>query len=80
MDDRTVQQRVLDVLTAQTGVENISLESTFLGDLKFDSLDVVETSVRLEDEFDHDFVEDDSIGSFTTVGQLVTYVEGRING
>ena len=79
MADRTIKQRVMDVLTEQTGKETISLTDTFRGDLNFDSLDVVETAVLIEDEFGLQTT-DDEVGKFHTVGELVVYMEGRVNG
>lgn len=77
--EKTVQERVLDVLKEQTGKDEVKLTDTFREDLNFDSLDVVETAVLIEDEFGV-LTEDDEIGKFDNVGQLVTHMEGRING
>lgn len=79
MADRTIEERVLDVLKEQTGKETINLTDTFRDDLNFDSLDVVETAVLIEDQFGVE-TNDEEIGQFNTVGELVKHMEGRING
>lgn len=79
MADRTIEERVLDVLKEQTGKETINLTDTFRDDLSFDSLDVVETAVLIEDQFGVE-TNDEEIGQFNTVGELVKHMEGRANG
>jgi acyl carrier protein len=79
MADRTIQERVIDVLKEQTSVVSIDPTFTFRGDLNFDSLDIVETTLMVEEEFGFQIDEED-VGKFDTVGQLVVYMEGRING
>lgn len=77
--EKTIEERVLDVLKEQTGKETINLTDTFRDDLKFDSLDVVETAVLIEDQFGVE-TNDEEIGQFNTVGELVKHMEGRVNG
>ena len=79
MAERSTQDRVLAVLSVQTGKPAITLDATFKRDLNFDSLDVVETSVLLEDEFGMQTT-DEEVGQFETVGELVAYMEGRVSG
>lgn len=79
MADRTIEERVLDVLKEQTGKETISLTDTFRDDLKFDSLDAMECVLMLETEFGYD-LDDDTVAQFNTVGELVKHMEGRVNG
>jgi acyl carrier protein len=79
MADRTIKERVLDVLKEQTGKETINLTDTFRGDLKFDSLDAMECVLMLETEFGYD-LDDDTVAQFSNVGELVKHMEGRVNG
>jgi acyl carrier protein len=79
MEPKTIEERILDVLKEQTGKETISLTDTFREDLKFDSLDVVETAVLIEDQFGVE-TNDEEIGQFNTVGELVKHMEGRVDG
>lgn len=76
----TVLSRVVRVLNIQTGKPADELSAdTQLADLGFDSLDVVECSVMLEDHFGVKF-DDEKMADFKTVGQIAEYAEGLING
>lgn len=48
-----VSQRVIELVSRQVDIpkENISLDSQFVADLGFDSLDVVEFVMNVEEEF-----------------------------
>ena len=50
----SVQERVIDIVAEQLGVEKekIKSESNFVNDLGADSLDTVELVMELEEEFD----------------------------
>ena len=51
------------------GPEQITLTSTFES-LNFDSLDIIELHMALEDEFDIDIFDEDVVG-MTTVGEML---------
>jgi acyl carrier protein len=55
--------------------ESLSPEAT-LSDLGFDSLDIVDLALALEDEFDIE-VSDEEAGSFKTVEDIVAFVNSR---
>lgn len=57
--------------------DEISMDSHIVDDLGADSLDVMETVMALEEEFDVKFPETD-IKEVKTVGDLVRYIEGKI--
>lgn len=57
--------------------DEIKLESHIIDDLGADSLDVMETVMALEEEFDIKFPETD-IKQVQTVNDLVKYIEGKI--
>jgi len=50
----TLSRRVIELAAAQVDIpaEQISLDSNFMADLGFDSLDVVEFVMTVEEEFD----------------------------
>jgi acyl carrier protein len=50
----TLSQRVIELVSRQVDIpkERISLDSQFTADLGFDSLDLVEFVMTVEDEFD----------------------------
>lgn len=54
--------------------DSITAETSFVDDLGADSLDVVELTMALEDEFELPEVSDDDLKKIQTVGDLVDYV------
>ncbi len=69
-------ERVKEVIVRELAVpeSQVTEEATFDGDLKADSLDVVELVMALEDEFDLEIPEEDA-EQITTVGAVVRYLE-----
>ncbi len=69
-------ERVKEVIVRELAVpeSQVTEEATFDGDLKADSLDVVELVMALEDEFDLESPEEDA-EQITTVGAAVRYLE-----
>lgn len=54
--------------------ETVTPETTFVDDLGADSLDVVELTMALEEEFSLPEISDEELKKITTVGDLVEYV------
>lgn len=71
-------EQVKEVIVRELAVPEswVTESATFEGDLKADSLDVVELVMALEDEFDVDIPEDDAQG-IQTVGDAVRYLEEK---
>lgn len=71
-------EKIRNIICTQFEVEEsfITLETTFLGDLGADSLDVVELAMTIEDEFQLDEISEEDIRGIQTVGDLVEYVKG----
>ena len=69
-------EQVKEVIVRELAVpeSQVTEEATFDGDLKADSLDVVELVMALEDEFDLEIPEEDA-ERITTVGAVVRYLE-----
>ncbi len=69
-------EQVKDVIVRELAVPESSVteSASFEGDLKADSLDVVELVMALEDEFDIDIPEEDA-QKINTVGDAVRYIE-----
>jgi len=69
-------EQVKEVIVRELAVPESSVteSATFEGDLKADSLDVVELVMALEDEFDIDIPEEDA-QRITTVGDAVRYIQ-----
>ncbi|MFW5869103.1 MAG: acyl carrier protein [Armatimonadota bacterium] len=71
-------EQVKEVIVRELSVPEswVTESATFEGDLKADSLDVVELVMALEDEFDVDIPEDDA-QNIQTVGDAVRYLEDK---
>ena len=73
-----VEEKVIRIVSEQLGVpkEEITRESSFVDDLKADSLDVVELVMEFEDEFEV-IIPDEDYEKIRTVGDAITYIEER---
>ncbi len=69
-------ERVKEVIVRELAVpeSQVTEGASFDGDLKADSLDVVELVMALEDEFDLEIPEEDA-EKMQTVGDAVAYLE-----
>ena len=56
---------------------SIDLETAFVDDLGADSLDVVELTMALEEEFDIPEVDEDAIAKMATVGDVLRYISAN---
>lgn len=74
--DKTVEQKVCDIVVEQLGVkpEQVTPEAKFIEDLGADSLDVVELVMALEEEFGNE-IPDEEAEKLTTVGDVIKYIE-----
>ncbi len=71
----SVEDKVVGIVSEQLGVpkEEVARESSFVDDLKADSLDVVELVMEFEDEFDIT-IPDDDYEKIRTVGDAIDYI------
>lgn len=71
--------RLAKLLAEQFGldVEEIT-EDTGFEDLGADSVDLVELSMNLEEEFDIEEMTEEDIASIHTVGDMVNYLRGKL--
>lgn len=74
----TVEERVIGIVSEQLSVprEEVTRESSFVDDLKADSLDVVELVMELEDEFEIT-IPDDDYEKIRTVGDAIDYIDEK---
>ncbi len=80
--DSTVQPttdmapRVIELAAKTAGVNpvEVTIESSFVNDLNFDSLDKVEFAMEVEEEFELS-VADEDIEKLQTVGDVVRYIQ-----
>ena len=76
MQDRIIEI-LKDVLRLDDDVE-ITRETNILRDLDGDSLDVIETVIDIEEEFDCNIKEED-LEAVVTVGDLIDLVQASMN-
>lgn len=81
MNTSDIEAKVIEIVAEQLGVpkDGISRTSSFVNDLKADSLDVVELVMEFEDAFDVK-IPDDKYEMIQTVGDAVDYIEAQSNG
>ena len=58
--------------------EDLTLDTEFVNDLSADSLDQVELTIDIEDEFGLPEVPEDALVKIVTIGDLVDYVESAL--
>lgn len=64
--------------TVNCEIEDIKMESSLKDDLGIDSLDAMEVSMALEEEFDLT-IEEEALVNFTTVEAIVKYIDEQLN-
>ena len=76
MAEKTIEQRVKDIIVEQLGVnaDQVTPDAKFIEDLGADSLDTVELIMALEEEFGIE-VPDEQAEKLLTVGDVVKYIE-----
>ena len=81
MSDKSTEEKVKEIICEQLGVtsDQVTLEAKFIEDLGADSLDTVELVMAFEEEFSIE-VPDEAAEKLTTVGQVIEYVDSRIEG
>lgn len=74
----SVEEKVIGIVSEQLGVpkEEMSHESSFVDDLKADSLDVVELVMEFEDEFSIT-IPDEDYEKIRTVGDAIDYIKEK---
>ena len=74
-------EKLCDLISEQFGVEadTITMDTTFTDDLGADSLDIVELSMALEEEFGVSEMSEEDIAGSATVGDLVNYLQNKLD-
>ena len=74
-------EKLCDLISEQFSVEadTITMETTFTEDLGADSLDIVELSMALEEEFGVSEMSEEEIAGIATVGDLVNYLQSKLD-
>ena len=55
------------------------METSFADDLNADSVDIVDLSMALEEEFGIDELTEEETSSISTVGDLVRFLQGKVD-
>ena len=75
MSDKSIEDRVKDIIVDQLGVnaDQVTPEAKFVEDLGADSLDTVELVMAFEEEFDIE-VPDEEAEKLQSVGDVINYI------
>ncbi|MCD8482196.1 MAG: acyl carrier protein [Verrucomicrobia bacterium] len=84
MSDKTIEQRVTDIIVNQLNVteDQITPEASFLEDLGADSLDLVELIMAFEEEFSDEIngeIPESESENLKTVGAVIEYIKAKAN-
>ena len=76
-----VMRKLREILAEQFMLEEdeITSETSFAEDLGADSLDIVELTMAIEEEFDISEIEENDLKKIVTVGDLAQYITDRID-
>ncbi len=72
-------EEIAAIIAEQFGVDvdTITPETTFEEDLGADSIDIVELSMALEDEYAIGEMSEDDLGNISTVNDLIQYIQAH---
>ena len=73
-------EKLCKLIADQFGVEpdSVNADTAFVDDLGADSVDLVDLSMALEDEFGMEEMDADEIESIVTVGDLYKYMQDHL--
>jgi acyl carrier protein len=76
----TTFEKLKPIIADQLGVkmENIKMDSSFKDDFEADSLDMVDLTMEIEDEFAIE-ISDKVAATLQTVGDVVNYIQNQRN-
>ncbi|MBD5134056.1 MAG: acyl carrier protein [Clostridiales bacterium] len=74
-------EKLCKLIAEQFGVEpdTVTADTAFVDDLGADSVDLMDLSMALEDEFGMEEMDSDSIESIVTVGDLYKYMQEHLD-
>ena len=74
-------EKVCALIAEQFNVDadTIAMDTSFEDDLNADSVDLVDLSMALEEEFDLGELSEEDTAAIKTVGDAVNYVAGKLN-
>ncbi len=74
-------EKLTALIAEQFNVEadSITMDTSFSDDLNADSVDIVDLSMALEEEFGIEELEEEDVSSISTVGDLVRFLQSRLD-
>lgn len=74
-------ERLKKLIAEQMSVaeDSITMETHFEDDLGVDSLDIVELTMAMEEEFSLEEITEEDLASVVTVGDLVHYLQQKLD-
>ena len=74
-------QKIIEITAETLGAEaeSITENISFTEDLHADSLDLFELAMALEEEFDIGEMSEEDLAGIKTVGDLVRYLQGKLD-
>jgi len=74
-------EKLSALIAQQFNVEadSITMDTSFSDDLNADSVDIVDLSMALEEEFGIEEMDEDDASSIATVGDLVRYLQNKLD-
>ncbi|MBP1758030.1 MAG: Acyl carrier protein [Firmicutes bacterium] len=76
-----ILEKLKRVIAEQLGVDAdiITMETHFEDDLGVDSLDIVELTMAMEEEFNLEEMSEEDLAQVVTVGDLVRYLQQKLD-
>ena len=74
-------EKLASLIAEQFNVDadTITMETSFTDDLNADSVDIVDLSMALEEEFGIEELGEDEASSISTVGDLVRFLQNKVD-
>ena len=74
-------EKLVALIAEQFNVDedSITMETSFVDDLNADSVDLMDLSVALEEEFGIEEMADEDVSSIATVGDVVRFLQSPID-
>ncbi len=74
-------EKLVALIAEQFNVDedSITMDTSFVDDLNADSVDLMDLSVALEEEFGIEEMGDEDVSSIVTVGDVVHFLQSRLD-
>lgn len=74
---KTMQELVAEQFAMEP--DEVSMDSSFEEDIGADSVDLVELTMAMEEEFDVGEIQEEDLSGLKTVGDAVRFIAGKLN-